>query len=85
MTEDNTGRGQRAEMQPPKAAFSAEQKKLLQAKHRMEEAQARDRVKERKARTRRLIQEGAVLEKVFPAVNGIDLNELEDVLREHLQ
>ena len=30
------------------------EKKLLQAKHRMEEAQARDRVKERKARTRRL-------------------------------
>ena len=39
------------------------EKKLLQAKHRMEEAQARDRVKERKARTRRLIQEGAILEK----------------------
>ena len=37
------------------------EKKLLQAKHRMEEAQARDRVKERKARTRRLIQEGAIL------------------------
>ena len=37
-------------------------KKLLQAQHRLEEAQARDRVKERKARTRRLIQEGAILE-----------------------
>ena len=36
------------------------EKKLLQAQHRFEEAQARDRVKERKARTRRLIQEGAV-------------------------
>ena len=59
------------------------EKKLLQAKHRLEEAQARDRVKERKARTRRLIQEGAVLEKVFPAVNGMDLTELEDVLRDH--
>ena len=33
------------------------EKKLLQAQHRLEEAQARDRVKERKARTRRLIQE----------------------------
>ena len=62
-----------------------DEKKLLQAKHRLEEAQARDRVKERKARTRRLIQEGAVLEKVFPAVNGMDLNELVDVLREHFQ
>ena len=60
-------------------------KKLLQAQHRMEEAQARDRVKERKARTRRLIQEGAVLEKVFPALNGMNLTELEDALREHFQ
>ena len=33
------------------------EKKLLQAQHRLEEAQARDRVKERKMRTRRLIQE----------------------------
>ena len=61
------------------------EKKLLQAQHRMEEAQARDRVKERKARTRRLIQEGAVLEKVFPALNGMNLTELEDALREHFQ
>lgn len=38
--------------------MTSEEKKLLQAKHRLEEAQARDRVKERKARTRRLIQEG---------------------------
>ena len=65
--------------------MTEDEKKLLQAKHRMEEAQARDRAKERKARTRRLIQEGAVLEKVFPAVNGMDLTELEDVLREHFQ
>ena len=42
------------------------EKKLLQAKHRLEEAQARNREKERKARTRRLIQEGAILEKAFP-------------------
>lgn len=42
------------------------EKKLLQAQHRLEEAQARDRVKERKARTRRLIQKGAILEKVLP-------------------
>ena len=31
------------------------EKKLLQAQHRLEEAQARNRVKERKACTRRLI------------------------------
>ena len=65
--------------------MTEDEKKLLQAKHRLEEAQARDRVKERKARTRRLIQEGAILEKAFPAMNGMNLNELEDVLREHFQ
>ena len=63
--------------------MTEDEKKLLQAKHRLEEAQARDRVKERKARTRRLIQEGAVLEKAFPATTGMDLTKLEDVLREH--
>ena len=63
--------------------MTEDEKKLLQAKHRLEEAQARDRVKERKARTRRLIQEGAILEKVFPLATGMDLTKLEDVLREH--
>ena len=52
------------------------EKKLLQAQHRLEEAQARDRVKERKMRTRRLIQEGAILEKVLPEVQTIELSEL---------
>lgn len=61
------------------------QKKLLQAKHRMEEAQARDRVKERKARTRRLIQEGAILEKTFPAAAGMELESLEEVLAQKLR
>ena len=42
------------------------EKEFLQAKHRLEEAQARDRAKERKIRTRRLIQEGAILEKALP-------------------
>ena len=56
------------------------EKKLLQAQHRLEEAQARDRVKERKARTRRLIQEGAILEKVYPAAAEMDLEKLEDFL-----
>ena len=65
--------------------MTEDEKKLIQAKHRLEEAQARDRVKERKARTRRLIQEGAILEKVYPAVNGMELTNLEDVLREHFQ
>ena len=65
--------------------MTEDEKKLLQAKHRLEEAQGRDRVKDRKARTRRLIQEGAVLEKIFPAATGLNLTELEDVLRKHFQ
>ena len=44
------------------------EKKLLQAKHRLEAAEARDRKKERSQRTRRLIQVGAILESVFPEI-----------------
>ena len=46
--------------------MTEEQKKLEQEKRRLQEALARNREKERKLRTRRLIQEGAILEKVFP-------------------
>ena len=60
--------------------MTEEEKKLMQAKHRLEEARARDRVKERKKRTRRLIQEGAILEKVFPEALDMSLAELEDYL-----
>ena len=60
------------------------EKKLLQAQHRLEEAQARDRAKERKARTRRLIQEGAILEKVLPEIQAIALPELEGYLSRKL-
>ena len=60
------------------------EKKLLQAQHRLEEAQARDRVKERKARTRRLIQEGAILEKVLREIQAIELSELEGYLSRKL-
>ncbi len=56
------------------------EKKLKQAQHRLEEAQMRNRDKERKARTRRLIQEGAILEKVYPTAVTMDLEELEDFL-----
>jgi len=60
------------------------EKKLLQAQYRLEEAQARNRVKERKARTRRLIQEGAILEKMLPEVQTIELSELEGYLSQKL-
>ena len=52
--------------------------------HRLEEAQARDRVKERKARTRRLIQEGAILEKVLPEVRTMEPSALENYLIQKL-
>ena len=58
------------------------EKEMLQLKHRWEEAQARDRVKERKARTRRLIQEGAILEKALPLVQQMTLEQLEEFLWE---
>lgn len=45
----------------------------IKAQHRLEEAQARDRVKERKARTRRLIQIGAIAESVFPKIKDMEL------------
>ncbi len=56
------------------------EKKLIQAKHRLEQAQNRNREKERKARTRRLIQEGAILEKVIPNITAIVVDNLEDYL-----
>lgn len=46
--------------------MTEDEKKLIQARHRLEAVQARNRQKERKARTRRLIQEGAILESVWP-------------------
>ena len=60
------------------------EKKLIQAQHRLEEAQARNRVKERKARTRRLIQEGAILEKVLLEVRTMELPALEGYLSRKL-
>ena len=56
------------------------EKKLIQARHRLEQAQNRSREKERKARTRRLIQDGAILEKVLPDITDIDFVNREDYL-----
>ena len=60
--------------------MSFTEKEFLQVKHRMEEAQARNRVKERKVRTHRLIQEGAILEKAMPQVRQMSLEQLEGYL-----
>ena len=61
------------------------EKKLTQVKHRLEEAEKRDRVRLRKLRTRRLIQEGAILEKVFPRIVSMELDELEKYLYDILR
>lgn len=58
------------------------ERELLQARHRLEEAQARNRVKKRTARTRRLIQEGAILEKALPQTTQMTLEQLEMFLCE---
>ena len=65
--------------------MTEQEKKLLQEKHRLEEAQARNREKERKARTRRLIQEGAILEKAFPKACDMELEDLSLYLTEKLK
>ena len=62
--------------------MTEEERKLIQAKHRLEETQMRDRAKERKARTRRLIQEGALVEKYYPDAAKMSLEELSEILRE---
>lgn len=56
------------------------EKKSLQAKHRVEAAEARNRVQERKQRTRRLIQEGAILERVYPKCAEMELDTLKSEL-----
>lgn len=58
-----------------------EEKKVLQAKHRVEAAEARSRVQERKVRTRRLIQEGAILESVYPQCAELELETLKSELK----
>ena len=45
----------------------------------------RNRKKERNARTRRLIQEGAILEKVLSEVPTVALTELEEYLTQKLE
>ena len=65
--------------------MTEDEKKLLQAKHRLEAAEARNRQKERKARTRRLIQMGAVLESVFPEVQTMELDEEKLELKRRLE
>ena len=68
--------------------MTEDEKKLLQTQHRMEAIEARNCQKERKARTRRLIQIGAVLESVlesvFPEVQTMELDDVKMELKKRL-
>lgn len=55
-------------------------KKLEQEKNRLERSLSRDHQIERKKRTRRLIQKGALLEKYFEAEH-LTVEETEDLLK----
>ncbi len=68
-----------------KKPMTQEEKKLLQAKHRLDAAEARNRQNERKQRTRRLIQIGAVLESVFPEIQSMELDEVQIELKKRLK
>ena len=57
---------------------------LEQAKHRLEEAQARNRVKERNARTHRLILFGAVLESILPEIKDMEPDNVKRLLEQRL-
>ena len=64
--------------------MTPEEKKLLQAQHRLEAAQARERDRERRQRTHRLIQTGAILEKLFPEFRTMELDDIELELERRL-
>ena len=64
--------------------MTPEEKKLVQAQHRLEEAQARERDRERRQRTHRLIQTGAILEKLIPEFRTMGLDDIELELEQRL-
>ena len=57
---------------------------LEQAKHRLEEAQARNRVKERNTRTHRLILVGAILESILPEIKDMEPDSVKRLLEQRL-
>lgn len=64
--------------------MTPEEKKLVQAQHRLEAAQARERDRERRQRTHRLIQTGAILEKLIPEFRTMELDDVEMELERRL-
>ena len=66
-------------------SMTEEEKKLWQTQHRLEAAKARNRQKERKQRTRRLIQMGAILEGVFPEAQTMEPEKVKLELKKRFQ
>ena len=58
--------------------------KMAQLKQQKKALIAKEKEKERKARTRRLIQMGAVLESVFPEVQTMELEDVKMELKRRL-
>ena len=61
--------------------MSDNEKKLIQAKRRLYQAENRNRKKERTKRNHRLIVEGAILEKLLPEIKTMDFIDIEGYLR----
>lgn len=64
--------------------MTEDEKKLIQAKHRLEQAENRNRKKERTERNHRLIVEGAILEKLLPEIKTMNFTDIEGYLLEKL-
>jgi uncharacterized protein YaiL (DUF2058 family) len=62
--------------------MTPEEKAAVQARHRMEQAENRNRAKENKAKVKRHIDMGRVLEEAFPASKHMTIGELEEYLTE---
>ena len=60
--------------------MTEDEKKLIQAKHRLEQAENRNRKKERTERNHRLIVEGAILEKLLPEIKAMNFTDIEEYL-----
>ena len=61
--------------------LTEDEKKLIQAKHRLEQAENRNRKRERTERNNRLIVEVAILEKLLPEIKTMNFTDIEGYLR----
>lgn len=71
-----------AKRRSPEEQLSELERKIEQLKARKQQLQSKISQKERKERTRRLIQVGAILEKHFPEFVGLPLEKVSDAVIE---